>query len=76
MEKEFKTLDLFAGCGGLSKGFENAGFEVIAANDNWKLAAETYVANHPNTKFFLGDITPDYRHSLTILFSRAAKAQY
>ena len=44
-----KTIDLFAGCGGLSLGFQNAGFQVKAAFDNWKPAMEIYRANflHP-----------------------------
>lgn len=43
------TLDLFAGCGGLSLGFQNAGFSIKAAFDNWKPAIEVYRANfsHP-----------------------------
>lgn len=51
----FKVVDLFSGCGGLSLGFENAGFEVIAAFDNWKPAIETYTKNfdHP---IFEGDL--------------------
>jgi len=53
----YKVLDLFAGCGGLSKGFELAGFNVVAGNDILDHAGETYKRNHPNTKFFLGDIT-------------------
>jgi len=53
---KYNVLDLFAGCGGFSKGFEMAGFNVIAANDNWEPCANTYIRNHPNTKFFLGDI--------------------
>ena len=58
MEKEgLKVLDLFSGCGGLSKGFELAGFTIIAGNDILEHAGETYKRNHPNTKFFLGDIT-------------------
>jgi DNA (cytosine-5)-methyltransferase 1 len=39
------TIDLFAGCGGLSLGFQNAGFEIKAAFDNWKPAVEVYRAN-------------------------------
>ena len=43
-----KIIDLFCGCGGLSKGFEMAGFEVKVAIDMWKDAVETYNHNHKN----------------------------
>ena len=39
-----KIIDLFCGIGGLSLGFEQAGFEVVAAIDMWKDAVVTY--NH------------------------------
>lgn len=52
-----KIIDLFSGCGGFSKGFEQAGFEIVAANDLFKEASETFMHNHPNTKFIFGDIT-------------------
>ena len=55
--KKYKVLDLFSGCGGLSQGFEQAGFEIVAGNDILEYAGKTYMGNHPNTKFFLGDIT-------------------
>jgi DNA (cytosine-5)-methyltransferase 1 len=44
-----KTVDLFSGCGGLSLGFERAGFQVIAAYDNWEPAVKVYRDNfsHP-----------------------------
>lgn len=44
-----KTVDLFAGCGGLSKGFENAGFELVGAFEFWEAAAKCYRENfsHP-----------------------------
>jgi DNA (cytosine-5)-methyltransferase 1 len=44
-----RTVDLFAGCGGLSFGFQNAGFELVAAFDNWLPAIEVYRDNfkHP-----------------------------
>jgi DNA (cytosine-5)-methyltransferase 1 len=44
-----RAIDLFAGCGGLTLGFQNAGFEVVAAFDKWKEACEVYDANfdHP-----------------------------
>ena len=33
MEKKYKVIDLFCGCGGLSKGFELAGFEITGGVD-------------------------------------------
>ena len=41
-----KIIDLFCGCGGLSLGFEKAGFEVAYAIDMWPRAIETYNYNH------------------------------
>lgn len=40
-----KVIDLFAGCGGLSLGFQNAGFEVVAAFDLWQASCQVYAAN-------------------------------
>lgn len=39
------VVDLFCGCGGLSKGFELAGFNIVAAFDNWQSALTCYNAN-------------------------------
>lgn len=46
---KLRVVDLFAGCGGMSLGFQKSGFEVIAAFENWKPAVEVYKANfrHP-----------------------------
>ncbi|MEA4830838.1 MAG: DNA cytosine methyltransferase, partial [Enterococcus thailandicus] len=41
-----KIIDLFCGCGGLSLGFEMAGFEVSYAIDIWEKAVSTYNHNH------------------------------
>lgn len=46
-----KTVDLFAGCGGLSLGFQNAGFDIVAAFDNWIPAIEVYQANFKHSIF-------------------------
>jgi DNA (cytosine-5)-methyltransferase 1 len=53
-----KVVDLFAGCGGLSLGFENAGFEVVAAFDRWEPALDVYRANlrHPAFNQDLSDV--------------------
>lgn len=54
--KKLRVVDLFSGCGGMSLGFERAGFDVVAAFDNWKPAVEVYKANfkHPITEIDLG----------------------
>jgi DNA (cytosine-5)-methyltransferase 1 len=41
-----KIASLFSGCGGLDLGFENAGFEVVYANDIDKAVWETFEKNH------------------------------
>ena len=40
-----RTLDIFCGCGGMSLGFQNAGFSIIGAFDNWKPAVDVYNKN-------------------------------
>ena len=40
-----RVLDLFAGCGGLSLGFQAAGFEVVAAVENDPHAARSHGLN-------------------------------
>jgi DNA (cytosine-5)-methyltransferase 1 len=40
-----RVLDLFAGCGGLSLGFQAAGCEIIAAMESDKLAARSHAIN-------------------------------
>lgn len=51
------VVDLFAGCGGLSKGFENEGFDIKAAFENWPTAANCYRLNfsHPVHQTDLSD---------------------
>lgn len=47
----YKILDLFAGAGGLSLGFEmTEQFEVVAIVENNANAAKTYIKNHPGLK--------------------------
>lgn len=45
-----KIVSFFSGAGGLDRGFEDAGFDVIWANEYDKSIWETYQKNFPNTK--------------------------
>lgn len=56
-KKKPKAIDLFCGCGGLTLGLKQAGFEVIGAVDNDHLAVETYKANHEDVEVWEEDIT-------------------
>lgn len=53
-----KVVDLFCGCGGLSLGFQKAGYEILAAFDNWDEAVTVYHNNfnHPVIKQDLSDV--------------------
>jgi DNA (cytosine-5)-methyltransferase 1 len=44
--KEMQIISLFSGCGGLDKGFTNAGFKLAYANDFDKDVVETFEKNH------------------------------
>lgn len=52
-----KVIDLFAGVGGMSLGFENSGFDVVLANEYDPSIANAYQLNHKKTKMICGDIT-------------------
>lgn len=57
-----KILDLFAGAGGLSLGFEKTGqFEIAAIVENNKNAAKTYLRNHPGLKNYEDILTIDFQ---------------
>lgn len=56
MQKEFRTLDLFAGVGGIRLGFEKADFKTIFANDFDKTCKETYDLNFQEVKLNTEDI--------------------
>lgn len=45
IDKKYRVVSLFAGIGGFDIGFQNAGFDIIWANDFDKYACETYKAN-------------------------------
>jgi DNA (cytosine-5)-methyltransferase 1 len=56
-KKKYKVIDLFSGCGGISKGFDNTGkVKIIGALDFDQDACNTYQLNFPNAKVICGDI--------------------
>ena len=56
MDKKLNIIDLFCGCGGLSLGFENAGFNVLLGIDMWEDALVTYRRNHKNGNTLCADL--------------------
>lgn len=54
--RPLNTVDLFAGAGGLTLGFEEAGFHPLAANDFDEAAATTFRANFPSANFIAGPV--------------------
>ena len=50
------VVDVFAGAGGLSEGFRQAGFRIVAGSDNDPDALATYRMNFPEAAAILGDI--------------------
>jgi DNA (cytosine-5)-methyltransferase 1 len=57
-----KVVSFFAGAGGLDRGFEDAGFDVVWANEYDRSIWDTYRYNFPHTELrtcSITDLTPD-----------------
>jgi len=67
---EWKTLDLFAGIGGIRLGFEKAGFKTVFANDFDTQCKATYDLNFKRTKLVVEDIKKSVLMTcLTLIFT-------
>lgn len=51
------VIDLFCGCGGFSKGFAEAGFDIKLGIDIWQDAVKTFQHNFKNASTITDDIT-------------------
>lgn len=56
MSKKHTVIDLFCGCGGLSLGFEQAGYNVLLGIDNWEDALATFRNNHHGSETLCADL--------------------
>lgn len=56
MEHKVNVIDLFAGCGGFSVGFERAGYKITKAVEFDKNIAASYSHNHKGTIMYADDI--------------------
>lgn len=52
-DRKLKSIDLFAGCGGLSLGLELAGFETVFVNELHPDAMQTFLINRPKSELSL-----------------------
>ena len=59
MENKKYLVDLFSGCGGLSFGFEDAGYECIVGVDIDQPALNTFSYNHPHATALNLDLSQD-----------------
>ena len=86
--KSLKVVDLFAGCGGLSLGLENAGFFPVFVNELNDDARRTYIENRreinpllANPGFHASDVksmlaSPSYVRSLEKRFKEEFKLEH
>lgn len=62
-ERDYTSIELFAGAGGLALGLEQAGFSCIALNELDKWACQTLRKNRPSWNVLEGDIKSfDFSH--------------
>ena len=70
--QQFSVVDLFCGCGGLSCGFQKAGFKISGSFDNWAPALSVYNDNLSDCAeaLDLSDLSATFER-LDSLFSKA-----
>ena len=66
------VIDLFSGCGGLSKGFSDAGCKVLLGVDIDRAALQTFERNHPQAVGLEGSLAenPTFEKMRAVIGSR------
>ena len=62
------AFDCFAGCGGMTEGFKQAGFRVVGAIENDAKACEVYSLNHPEVRLWPDDIQSVAADNILVAF--------
>lgn len=57
--RQYNAIDLFAGCGGLSRGFMDAGFKILVGVDNDQAALNTFARNHEGAIALNADLSKE-----------------
>ncbi|WP_347976179.1 DNA cytosine methyltransferase [Microbacterium sp. ProA8] len=70
------AIDLFSGAGGLSLGFESAGFDVLSAVEYDPVHAATHLYNFPLTDVLCADVTSVSKEDLLASARRGWEAHY
>lgn len=69
----FKVLDLFSGAGGLSRGFYDAGYDVVLGVDFDEAALKTFKSNHGGTETMKLDLFDHSNIDVIIKFLKKKK---
>ena len=69
--QKYNFVDLFAGAGGFTIGFQQAGMTPLLGADFNKNAAETHEKNYPDIPFLKGDLSA--RDVQSVLFDKLSK---
>jgi len=72
MTKQLNVLDLFCGCGGMSKGLTDSGLSLLAGIDIWDKAVESYNKNFDH-KAYCEDLTKLSPEKFNELYNKEKK---